>query len=33
VLDARLLQDWRSPEVAVYSGAHGMHVEKGSWEG
>src|SRR6201995_2134010 len=31
-VDQRLLQGWKSPEVAAYRGAHGMHVEKGAWE-
>jgi uncharacterized protein YcgI (DUF1989 family) len=31
-LDKGLLEGWKSPEVAAYKGAHGMHVEKGAWE-
>ena len=23
---------WKSPEVATYRGAHGLHVEQGAWE-
>ena len=31
-LDKVLLEGWKSPEVAAYRGAHGMHVAKGKWE-
>jgi hypothetical protein len=31
-LGGRLLDGWKSPAVASYQGAHGMHVEKGTWE-
>ncbi len=31
-LGGRLLDGWKSPAVAAYQGAHGMHVEKGTWE-
>jgi hypothetical protein len=31
-LDKSLLEGWKSPEVAAYKGAHGMHVERGVWE-
>ena len=31
-LDKGLLEGWKSPDVAAYQGAHGMHVERGAWE-
>ena len=31
-LGGRLLDGGKSPAVASYQGAHGMHVEKGTWE-
>jgi uncharacterized protein YcgI (DUF1989 family) len=32
-IDAQLLQGWKSPEVATYTGAHGMRLAKPEWEG
>lgn len=31
-LDDRLLEGWASPKISAYKGAHGLRLEKPSWE-